>query len=125
MQNIIEFICIRLFIIIISPGLRKKLGKLGGDNTKMWKKSITNHLYYIAAKAPSENRQEYLRAMWLSLDNHIHDEHEHNSALYPYCDHVHLLYDRNKGWLKRGVHIYHKVNVEGMYWDLNFYIIIP
>ena len=91
--------------MISSSGLGKKLKKLSKfDGVRMWHKSIVNHVYYVAATAPAENRKEHLRAMWLSLDNHINDEHEHESQLYPYCDHGHLLYDREKEWLVRGIY---------------------
>ena len=69
----------------------------------MWKRSIINHVYYVAATAPAEDRTSYLKDMWLSIDNHIHDVHEHESELYPFCDHVHLVYDREKEWLVRGM----------------------
>jgi len=91
--------------MISSSGLGKKLKKLSKlAEVRMWQKSIINHVYSVAAIAPAENRKEHLRATWLSLDNHINDEHEHESQLYPYCDHCHLLYDREKEWLVRGIY---------------------
>ena len=65
-------------------------------------RSIVNHMYYVAATAPAENRLIYLRDMWLSVENHTHDMHTHNSEAFPYCDHVPLLYDREKEWLVQG-----------------------
>ncbi len=86
-----------------AKGLGKKIIKIGVSSPEvmLWKKSIVNHVYYTAATAPAENRRAFLRDMWLSVDNHIHDVHEHDSEYYPYCDHVHLIYDRNKEWLAR------------------------
>ena len=87
--------------MISSSGLGKKLKKLSKlAEVRMWQKSIINHVYSVAATIPAENRKEYMRATWLSLDN----EHEHESQLYPYCDHCHLLYDREKEWLVRGIY---------------------
>ncbi len=67
----------------------------------LWKKSIVNRVYYTAATAPAENHRAFLGDMWLSLDNHVHDVHKHDSEYCPYSEHVHLIYNRNKEWLVR------------------------
>ena len=76
--------------------------KIRSQEVNMWQRSIINHMYYVAATAPTDNRIEHLRQMWLSIDNHIHDVHEHESDIFPKCDHVNLNYDREKEWLVRG-----------------------
>ena len=89
---------------LLIPGLEKKIVKIGQKHAEvmMWKRSIINHMYYVAARAPAESREATLKDMWLSVDNHIHDVHEHQSQIFTYCDHIHLIYDRGKEWLVRG-----------------------
>ncbi|ESO96097.1 hypothetical protein LOTGIDRAFT_116126 [Lottia gigantea] len=87
-----------------AKGLGKKTIKIGTKQPEvnLWKKSIVNHMYFVAATAPKENRRDHLKDRWLSLDNHLRDIHENDLDLNPMCDHGHLLYDRNKEWFVRG-----------------------
>ena len=73
----------------------------GCEVAGLWKKSIVNHVYYVAATANGD--EELLEAMWTSLANHIQDMHEHDSDCYPMCDHPHLIgKEREKEWLVPG-----------------------
>jgi hypothetical protein len=88
-------------------GLGKKIDALAkkkecGD-VALWKRSIINHLYYVAAEAPQANREEVAEAMWVSICNHIQDIHEHDNELFVMCEHPHLRdEERNKQWLLPG-----------------------
>lgn len=67
----------------------------------LWRKSIVNHVYYVAATA--EGDPDLLAAMWVSVANHIRNIHEHDSELYEMCGHPPLDDDdRTKEWLIPG-----------------------
>lgn len=70
----------------------------------LWRKSVVNHLYYVAAEAPEgEGREETAEAMWRSVVNHVQDIHEHDNILFPMCGHAHLHEEtRQKQWLEPG-----------------------
>ncbi len=75
--------------------------KKGCDAVGLWRKSIVNHVYYVAATGQGD--EDLLEAMWLSVANHVRDVHEHPTPLYPMCDHPHLIgQDREKEWLVPG-----------------------
>jgi hypothetical protein len=40
-------------------------------------------MYYVAATVPEgDEREDTMEAMWRSVDNHVHDVHEHDSPLF-------------------------------------------
>ncbi|PFX17073.1 hypothetical protein AWC38_SpisGene18627 [Stylophora pistillata] len=69
-------------------------------NAELGRKSIINHLYWIAETAP-EGDGDMLEAMWKSVINHIQDIHDGHSEFYPKCAHGDLDDDdRDKEWLR-------------------------
>jgi hypothetical protein len=44
-------------------------------------KSICNHLYWVAASTPSNNR-ELMMEKWLSVANHVQNIHSHDGDLF-------------------------------------------
>lgn len=75
--------------------------KSGCEVAGLWRKSIVNHVYYVAATAQGD--EDLLEAMWTSLGNHIQNVHEHDSDLYEMCGHPPLIEeDRTKEWLVPG-----------------------
>lgn len=87
-------------------GLRKKIEALAKQKqcelVAKWQKSIINHLYWCVASTPP-GEGETIKAKWLSLDNHIHNQHtRHGNKLFPKCVHRKLCgRERKKKWLKR------------------------
>ena len=84
----------------------KKIDEVGKkkdcQQVKLWKKSIINHLYYVAVSTPREE-EELREAKWVSLINHIHNIHQHDNDLYPSCEHEDLQgADREKEWIELG-----------------------
>ena len=66
-----------------------------------WKRSLINHLYWCVVSTPIDER-ELIKAEWLSLDNHIHNQHSDHGGLYPKCSHEELQgQDRQKKWFRR------------------------
>lgn len=96
-------------VILISGifplGLGKQIDaiskKSGCDVAGLWRKSIVNHVYYVAATCDGD--PDLIAAMWTSLANHVQNIHEHDDDAYPKCDHAPLVEeDRNKEWLRPG-----------------------
>ncbi|KAK2571601.1 hypothetical protein P5673_002962 [Acropora cervicornis] len=88
----------------IAKGIGKKIDALAKqkvcENAGLWRRSIINHLYWIAATAP-EGDGDMLEAMWKSVSNHIQDVHDGHCELYPECAHGPLDEDeRDKEWLQ-------------------------
>ena len=86
--------------------ITKKLTKLTNKNkmeiVALWRKSIINHLHWVAASTPNGDGQTML-AKWLSLLNHIVNRHEmHGDLLFPTCLHGPLQDDSNKLWFTPG-----------------------
>ncbi|PFX25392.1 Angiopoietin-related protein 3 [Stylophora pistillata] len=70
------------------------------ENAGLWRKSIINHLYWMAATAP-EGDEDMLEAMRKSVINHIQDIRDGHSELYRKCAHGDLDDDdRDKEWLQ-------------------------
>ena len=87
-------------------GLKKKLLALSKekdcDELHKWIKSITNHLYWVAASTPTADGQ-LMTQKWESLLNHIQNVHEGHGLLFPTCIHEDLsLHARPKKWLRPG-----------------------
>lgn len=71
-------------------GVSKKIDKLSKKKScqtaKEWAKSVSNHLYWAAASTP-DGDSDVILAKWLSVGNHIQDQHEHDSTVFPRCLH--------------------------------------
>lgn len=94
------------FIIYFHSGLKKKIlaaSKLKEcEDITRWNKSLTNHLYWVAASTPDVDG-DVMWAMWKSEENHIHHVHEGHSDVFPTCAHETLDGDqRRKKWIKPG-----------------------
>ncbi len=102
MNHSVSITCLKCSVLI--QGIGKKIDALAKqkncENAGLWRKSIVNHLYWIAATCP-EGEEDMLEAMWKSVTNHIQDVHEGHSELYPECAHGPLDEDeRDKEWLE-------------------------
>ena len=89
---------------IHNTGFRKKLeaaAKLKDCQTiGNWQRSIINHLYWCVAST-KHGDEDTIEAKWLSLDNHIHNKHTHDTNVFPRCVHGNLRgTERNKKWFK-------------------------
>lgn len=85
-------------------GTCKKIDKLAKKKTcaaaGAWAKSVSNHLYWVAASTP-DGDGDVMLAKWLSVANHIQDVHHHASDLFPRCVHGELnVPGRKKKWLQ-------------------------
>ena len=69
-------------------------------------------MYWCGSSTPSGD-QELIRSKWLSLDNHIHNTHEHE-GVYNKCEHGPI--QQRKKWFKR------RKNLLFM-WYLSYFII--
>ena len=56
-----------------------------------------NHLYWCVAST-EDGDGETILAKWLSLDNHVHDMHQHASPKFKQCAHTQLS---KRKWFKR------------------------
>lgn len=88
----------------VAKGLKKKI--LAASKLKeckdisRWNKSLTNHLYWVAASTP-DGDGDVMWAKWESVENHIHNVHEGHSDVFPTCAHETLDGDqRQKKWIK-------------------------
>ena len=88
-------------VMLLISGLRKKLEALAKQKDCQlvgeWQRSIINHLYWCVVSSP-EDEGELVKAKWLSLDNHIHNQHTDHSELFPKCFHGDL---QERKWFKR------------------------
>lgn len=87
-------------------GLKKKvlaLSKLKDcEELANWIRSITNHLYWVAASTPDADR-DLMYQKWQSLSNHIQNVHEGHGDKFPKCLHRDFTgQERRKRWLKPG-----------------------
>jgi hypothetical protein len=62
-----------------------------------WAKNIVNHLYWVAATSTTGDEAI---AKWLSIANHVHNLHEHDSWQFPMCLHEDLGTNRKKKWIE-------------------------
>ena len=86
-------------------GFRKKVAaaakQKGCEVIGNWQRSIVNHLYWCVSSTPDGDADTIL-AKWLSLENHVHNEHTHMDKKFPKCAHGKLRgQDRKKKWFKR------------------------
>ena len=90
---------------LLFVGIGKKIDALAKqkdcEDAGLWRKSIVNHLYWVAATAP-EGNQDMIEAMWKSVCNHIQDIHEDHSDLYR---HVHMALWTKKRGTKSGCNL--------------------
>ena len=67
-------------------GLRKKLEALGKEKdcqiVGKWACSLINHLYWCISSTTDSN-PEVIMATWLSVVNHIHNQHSGHGDLFP------------------------------------------
>ena len=78
-------------VCITCTGINKKMKAIAKKDCEIigeWSHSITNHLYWCATSIPSGDK-ELIKAKWLSLDNHIHNKHNHTGA-FKKCVHKQL-----------------------------------
>ncbi|XP_061190833.1 uncharacterized protein LOC133198949 [Saccostrea echinata] len=90
----------------VAKGLKKKILAASKqkecENLAKWIKSLTNHLYWVAASTPDGNG-DFMWAKWESVENHIHNIHEGHNDLFPSCAHDTLEGDeQKKKWIKPG-----------------------
>nr|XP_022311415.1 uncharacterized protein LOC111116717 [Crassostrea virginica] len=90
----------------VAKGLKKKV--LAASKQKeceeliRWNKSLTNHLYWVAASTP-DGDGDVMWAKWESVENHIHNVHEGHNRLFPTCAHEELEGNQQrKKWIKPG-----------------------
>ena len=100
-NQLYNFFC----VFFIPIGLRKKLEAAAKVKDCViighWQRSIINHFYWCVAST-STGEGELIKAKWLSLENHVHNVHEHNSMVFKKCAHGRLRgQDKNKEWFKR------------------------
>lgn len=68
-----------------------------------WIRSITNHLYWVAASTP-DGDGDLMWEKWQSVGNHIQNVHSGHGSLFPTCTHAELdSSTRKKKWLKPGI----------------------
>ena len=60
---------------------------------------MINHLYWNIVST-SDGNGEMMKAKWLSLVNHLHNDHSGHSELFPNCSHGNIA-GREKKWLKQ------------------------
>ena len=81
------------YVIHIITGVRKKLEAAAkAKDCRIighWQRSIINHLYWCVASTSSGDG-ELIKAKWLSLDNHVHNVHKHNTQKLKKCAHRRL-----------------------------------
>jgi solute carrier family 8 (sodium/calcium exchanger) len=100
--------------LCFNSGLKKKLTALSKEKDCVeltdWVKSVTNHLYWVAASTPrpvklkpeeAEKHAQLMAEKWMSLSNHIHNQHVHPGHKdFTACLHGPL--ERKKKWIKEG-----------------------
>lgn len=100
----------KIFIHFLHAGLRKKLEaaakEKGCERIREWQRSIMNHFYWCVSST-EDGDPETMLAKWLSLENHIHNEHRHDNNKFPKCAHGKLRgQDRKKKWFERRKHCF-------------------
>lgn len=86
-------------------GLKKKISSLGKQKgfeiIGLWKRSINNHVYWIASSTPDGN-PDIMKAKWRSLLNHLHNIHTDHSEKFPHCLHDPIPEDDDRDWFQPG-----------------------
>lgn len=125
-------VCQLIFIFFVLPALKKKLFKLSQDKQcteiRDWMQSIVNHLYWCAISSPSGDG-ELIGDKWLSLSNHIVNEHHNHGGKFNDCLHGELSIEEKNdtSWLKKGMWTVVFLVMLGLYhpWILKYYDVIP
>lgn len=88
-------------ILCLFLGLSRKLEnaakKRGAGQIRPWIKGIVNHTYWVAASS-GDNGQLKLDK-WKSISNHIINVHNHDSEIFPECEHGEL---EPRDWMRQG-----------------------
>ena len=88
--------------IYSSSGIKKKIEAKGKRNDckdlLKWTKSVANHVYFCAATCGGDG--DLFSAKWLSILEHVVDEHDKFDGVYPKCCHPPI--DQPREWLRRG-----------------------
>lgn len=91
----------------VITGFRKKLEAVakqsGCELIGKWQRSIINHLYWCVSST-SGGDTDTMIAKWLSLDNHVHNKHTHETPKFKKCAHGRLGTHKKK-WFKRRKYI--------------------
>ena len=74
-------------------GFRKKLDAAAKKDCREWQRSILNHLYWCVASTKDGDSGTIL-AKWLSVDNHVHNNHQHDLQKFSQCAHHGCLSNR-------------------------------
>ncbi|XP_060077580.1 uncharacterized protein LOC132557108 [Ylistrum balloti] len=90
----------------VAKGIKKKLLSISKEKDceeiHDWIKSISNHLYWMAASTPNAD-PETMWQKWASLEKHIQNIHEGHGTKFPHCLHPSLNgRERRRKWLKPG-----------------------
>ncbi|XP_062570614.1 uncharacterized protein LOC134232645 [Saccostrea cucullata] len=76
----------------------------GAGQIRPWIKSIVNHTYWVAASSGNNGQMKVDK--WKSISNHLINVHEHDSEVFPRCEHGQLIEPRD--WMQQGSR-YHKM----------------
>lgn len=82
---------IYLYLQVLEASSKRK----GCQVIHPWINSVTNHMYWVAATSETE---EMCTAKWGSIMNHISNQHEGHSSVFPKCQHGPI----ERKWIKSG-----------------------
>lgn len=88
-------------ILGISRKLETAAKSRGAGQIRPWIKSIVNHTYWVAAS--SGNNEQMKTHKWKSISNHLINVHEHDSEVFPRCEHGQL--DEPRDWMQQGYYL--------------------
>lgn len=91
------YLCNFMSFLGISRKLENAAKKRGAGEIRPWIKGIVNHTYWVAASS-GDNGQLKLEK-WKSISNHIINVHNHDSEIYPECEHGEL---EPRDWMRHG-----------------------
>ncbi|ELT92690.1 hypothetical protein CAPTEDRAFT_143227, partial [Capitella teleta] len=108
-----EFLMLRFQMHLLHPngeelfsfiGVSKKLDAIGKLKTcqeiNLWTNSVVDHLYWSVSSTQDSNGHLTL-AKWLSVLNHVMNEHEGHGNLFPRCLHESITgIETRKTWIK-------------------------
>jgi len=79
---------------LVNAGKRK-----GCKKTKAWARSVSNHLYWCAATSDGDG--QLVKEKWLSMLNHVTNNHEGHGDRFPKCAHGELQEELE--WMVKGM----------------------
>ena len=88
-------------ILVISHLIQFSAKRHGAGQIRSWIKSIANHTYWVAASSGNNGQMKIDK--WKSISNHLINVHEHNSEVFPQCEHGQL--DETRAWMQQGCYI--------------------